>query len=171
MPGLASTTVNSPIGPVGVVCSPAGVRRVSFGPLPDADVPPGPASPDAAAHLASVCRELTEFFAGARTRFDTPVDWSLSDGWPLTVRRRLFEAVGYGETVSYGGLAALAGRPDGARAVGGIMAGNPVPVVVPCHRVVAADGGIGGFAGSGGRMVETKRRLLELEGSAPPTLF
>lgn len=126
----------------------------------------------AAAELLELVRErLVEYFAGGRKVFEVPVDWSLSQGWALEVRRVLFEKVPYGETIGYGELAGLAGRPDGARAVGGIMAGNPVPVIVPCHRVIAADGGIGGFAGSGGAQVETKRRLLTMEGALPPTLF
>lgn len=125
----------------------------------------------AAAVLETVRERLEEYFAGGRKVFGVAVDWSLSDGWAREVRQALFEKVRYGQTVSYGELAALAGRPDGARAVGGIMAGNPIPVIVPCHRVIAADGGIGGFAGSGGAQVETKRRLLTMEGAMPPTLF
>nr|WP_324804666.1 MGMT family protein [Stackebrandtia sp.] len=121
--------------------------------------------------LEVVAGQLEEFFGERREEFEVPLDWSLSSGWALRVRRVLFETVGCGETVSYGELAARAGRPEGARAVGGIMAGNPIPVVVPCHRVIAADGGLGGFAGSGGAMVEMKRKLLEREGSAAPTLF
>lgn len=157
----------SPVGPLTVTVSRDGLRRLEFG-----DFGPSHDGDAAAQKLAAeAVRQLREYFDGSRREFAVPVDWSLSSGWPQDVRRTLFESVAYGQTVSYSGLAALAGRPDGARAVGGIMAGNPIPVVVPCHRVVAADGGLGGFAGSGGTAVETKRQLLELEGSAPPTLF
>ncbi|MFD0559046.1 methylated-DNA--[protein]-cysteine S-methyltransferase [Stackebrandtia endophytica] len=168
-------TVNSPIGPIEVAATRVGVRQLGFGSLsslPAPDIDDGaPAGTEAQRHLDQALRELTEFFDRSRDRFTVALDWSLSSGWAGRVRQCLWESVGYGETVSYGRLAQLAGRPDGARAVGGIMAGNPIPVIVPCHRVIAADGGLGGFAGSGGAMVETKRRLLELEGSAAPTLF
>jgi len=176
MSSVKVATTNSPIGPIEVAASRLGVRQVGFGSIPRL---PESASPDteepagevAQQHLDQALRELAEFFAGSRLEFTVALDWSLSSGWAHQVRRCLWESVAYGETVSYGRLAQLAGRPDGARAVGGIMAGNPIPVIVPCHRVISADGGLGGFAGSGGSMVETKRRLLELEGSAAPTLF
>lgn len=167
----ARTTLPAPIGPVSVEATSRGVIRVAFGQLPDSPDRPHSEGPEAAAILDLAAHQLREYFAGTRQHFDLPIDWSLSSGWQLTVRRRLFDAVDFGTTISYGKLAALAGRPDGARAVGGIMAGNPIPVIVPCHRVISSDGGLGGFAGSGGAMVETKRKLLELEGSAAPTLF
>lgn len=159
-------TMTTPVGALSFVTSDVGLRRVSFG---EGETVRG--SGAAAALLEVVRGRLVEYFAGGRKTFEIPLDWSLSQGWAQEVRRVLFEKVPYGETVSYGELAALAGRPDGARAVGGVMAGNPIPVVVPCHRVIAADGGIGGFAGSGGTQVETKRRLLAMEGAVPPTLF
>ncbi|ADD42346.1 methylated-DNA/protein-cysteinemethyltransferase [Stackebrandtia nassauensis DSM 44728] len=163
---MASVNVNTPIGPLWFAASEVGLRRVSFG---EGEVVAG--SVGARELLGVVRGQLEEYFGGGRRVFEVPLDWGLSEGWALEVRRVLWEKVGYGDTVSYGELAALAGRPDGARAVGGIMAGNPIPVVVPCHRVIAADGGIGGFAGSGGTQVETKRRLLTMEGAMPPTLF
>lgn len=163
---MASMTMATPIGALSFVTSEVGLRRVSFG---EGETSHG--SDAAAVLLADVRERLAEYFAGGRKVFEVPLDWSLSEGWAREVRQALYEKVPYGETVSYGELAKLAGRPDGARAVGGIMAGNPIPVVVPCHRVIAADGGIGGFAGSGGTQVETKRRLLTMEGAMPPTLF
>jgi methylated-DNA-[protein]-cysteine S-methyltransferase len=90
-----------------------------------------------------------------------PVDLSNIDaGFPRTVYETLRREVGWGETVSYGELAEMAGRPRAARAVGNAMSRNPVPIVVPCHRVVAAGGRIGGYGPSG---VPTKRFLLALE--------
>ena len=167
MPVVNATTVDSPVGPIGVFASRDGIVRVKFGRA----TAPSTATGDGRRHLERAIAELAEYFTAERTAFTVPLDWSLSHGWALSVRQRLYETVGYGETVSYGRLALLADRPDGARAVGGILAGNPIPVIVPCHRVISADGGLGGFAASGGAMVETKRKLLELEGSVPPTLF
>jgi methylated-DNA-[protein]-cysteine S-methyltransferase len=98
------------------------------------------------------------------------VDWGRTAGPQRQVLTVLAESVAYGETISYGALArraGLAADPASARAVGSIMAANPVPVIVPCHRVLASDG-LGGY--SGGNGVEVKRWLLILEGSHPPTL-
>lgn len=163
---VSTITVDSPVGPVGLSASPEGIVRVAFGGLTART-----SDTDGALHLEQAAAELAEYFTGLRKVFTVALDWSLSSGWPLEVRRALFSSVEYGQTVSYGRLAELAHRPEGARAVGGIMATNPIPVIVPCHRVISSDGGLGGFAGSGGTMVETKRQLLELEGSSPPTLF
>ena len=165
-----SEVLSTPIGPVTVTVTGVGLRGVAFGDVregPDGD-PPGGIE---AAHLAAVRGEMGEYFAGDRRDFDVPLDWSGVSGWQETVLRALHATVGHGRTIGYGELAARGGRPDAARAVGRVMAGNPLPIVVPCHRVIAADGGIGGFAGSGGALVELKRRLLELEGSVPPTPF
>ena len=167
MPVISSITVDTPIGPIGVTATADGIVGTAFGGIEGT----GTTNRLRAGHLAQATEELDEYFHGGRRDFTVPLDWSASAGWALTVRRCLLSSVGYGETVSYGRLAALADRPDGARAVGGILAGNPIAVLVPCHRVIASDGGLGGFVGSGGGMVETKRRLLELEGSTPPTLF
>lgn len=108
-----------------------------------------------------IAAELDEYFAGRRHRFTVPVDLG---SVTATFRRRVLETlrrdVGYGETVSYGELAVMAGRPGAARAVGSTMATNPVPLLVPCHRVLAAGGAIGGY----GAGLGTKRALLALEG-------
>ncbi|HEY2206562.1 MAG TPA: methylated-DNA--[protein]-cysteine S-methyltransferase [Pseudonocardia sp.] len=120
---------------------------------------------------ASVAGELSEYLAGRRRRFDQPVDWRLTSGDQRTVLTALHAGVGYGATVTYGELAVRSGayrsehRGLAARRVGAIMGSNPVPVVVPCHRVLAADG-LGGFGGG----LPAKRWLLELEGALPPTL-
>lgn len=170
---LAWTTIDAPIGQVTVVTSGNGLRRIAFGQLAEFDSSQPRSSFDARAveHLILAQRQLGEYFGGFRTEFALTLDWMLSASWAFDVRKCLYKTVSYGNTISYGELAARAGRPDGARAVGGIMAANPIPIVVPCHRVVAAGGALGGFAGSGGVMVETKRKLLELEGAAAPTLF
>ena len=103
-------------------------------------------------------REVRQYLAGRRRRFTVPVDLS---GLPAFQRRVLetLRRVPYGRTITYGRLASEAGRPRAARAVGQAMAHNPVPLIVPCHRVVASSGGLGGFGGG----LALKRRLLALE--------
>lgn len=117
---------------------------------------------------ALIARELKEYFDGVLTEFTVPVDWSLTSGVQRSILSTLHAKVRHGQTVGYGDLALLSGRTLGAsRLVGTVMGSNPVVIVVPCHRVIAADGGIGGFGGG----LETKRRLLTLEGALQPTLF
>jgi methylated-DNA-[protein]-cysteine S-methyltransferase len=166
--------LETPVGTITVGCSADGVARVRFGPAPADSGEPG--------ELAARARDqLTEYFAGRRTRFDVPLDWSVTSGPQRRVLQILADQVGYGQTTTYGKLADLAGLPRAvgpgghgpagemlpARAVGTIMGSNPIPVIVPCHRVVASDG-LGGY--SGGTGLEVKRWLLILEGSLPPTL-
>lgn len=115
-------------------------------------------------------RQLGDYLSGARRTFDVPVDWSLASGVQRSVLASLHGTVGYGDTITYGELAARsaafgADAKDSARAVGSIMGSNPIPVIVPCHRVLAADG-LGGFGGG----LEVKRWLLALEGVMTPSL-
>ncbi|WP_049564169.1 methylated-DNA--[protein]-cysteine S-methyltransferase [Streptomyces sp. SBT349] len=117
--------------------------------------------------LAGASAELDAYFAGGLRRFTVPLDWSLVSGFTERVLRELAASVPFGSVVGYGALAGRVGDPDAARAVGAAMGANPLPVVVPCHRVVASDGGIGGFSGG----LETKRTLLALEGVLPAPLF
>jgi methylated-DNA-[protein]-cysteine S-methyltransferase len=144
--------------------------------------PPDQADPDPAdsargdsgrARLLGAARDqLAEYFAGQRRVFDLPIDWSGTSRAQHRVLSVLFAAIGYGQTITYGDLAqsAVAG-PDGislpARAIGRIMGSNPLPVIVPCHRVVAGNG-LGGY--SGGTGIEIKRWLLIFEGALPATL-
>jgi len=136
---------------------------------------------------AAASLQLGEYFAGQRRAFEVPLDWTVASRLQRHVLRVLYESVAFGETVTYGALARLAearagagapgaadagaggpvGAPLPARAIGQLMGSNPYPVIVPCHRVVAADG-LGGF--SGGTGIEIKRWLLIFEGSVPPTL-
>jgi len=113
----------------------------------------------APARLDAAARELDDYFAGRRRDFDLPLDWRLARGFRAIVLHHLATDVGYGRTASYGTLAALAGNPKAVRAVGTACATNPLPVVVPCHRIVRSDGGLGNYAGG----VEAKRALLDLE--------
>jgi methylated-DNA-[protein]-cysteine S-methyltransferase len=114
---------------------------------------------EAPARLDPLRRELEEYFAGRRRRFDLPIDWSLTRGYAREVLRRTAE-IPYGGASSYAEIAYLAGSPRGWRAAGNALGSNPIPIVVPCHRVLASGGGIGGYTGG----LERKRFLLSLEG-------
>ena len=105
-------------------------------------------------------RELDEFFSGRRRGFDIPLDWSLvKPGFTRRVLECTWQ-IPFGETVSYKGVAGLAGNERAFRAAGTALGSNPLPIVVPCHRVLHAGGGLGGYTGG----LEIKRRLLTLEG-------
>ena len=186
---LEWASIDTPVGPVSVACGDAGVAEVRFGPPPaGATAAAQPAGATAAAQPASTTtpaqppsgsrtaraarRQLAEYFSGRRKEFDLPIDWSGFGPAQRQVLGLLYDDVGYGDTVTYGTLAGRAGIPAStdvipARAVGQIMGSNPIPVIVPCHRVVASDG-LGGYSGGAGP--EVKRWLLILEGSLPPTL-
>ncbi|MEV5884476.1 methylated-DNA--[protein]-cysteine S-methyltransferase [Streptomyces sp. NPDC052020] len=116
--------------------------------------------------LAEAIRQVEAYLTGGRRDFDLPLDWSLISGFNREVLRELL-GVPYGSVVGYGDLARRVGQPGASQAVGVAMGANPLPVVVPCHRVVESGGGIGGFGGG----LETKRRLLALEGVLPEPLF
>ena len=111
--------------------------------------------------LDAVARELDEYFAGRRRSFDLTLDWRLSAGFRATVLQHLAD-IEYGHTASYATVARLAGRPKAFRAVGTACSTNPLPVVVPCHRVVKSDGSMGGYLGGS----KAKATLLELEMAA-----
>jgi len=117
--------------------------------------------------LAEAIRQVEAYFAGARRDFELPLDWSLISGFHREVLRELAAGVPFGSVVGYGTLAGRVGQPGAAQAVGMAMGANPLPVVVPCHRVVESHGGIGGFGGG----LEAKRHLLALEGVLPEPLF
>ncbi|MGW1377378.1 methylated-DNA--[protein]-cysteine S-methyltransferase [Streptomyces sp. NPDC002446] len=171
----AWTLLETPIGPLLLAATRQGLVQVAF----HADErtarraltrleqlfggPPLPEIP----HLATAADELTAYFSGRLRAFTVPLDWSLSSGFNARVLHALAADVPYGTVVGYQDLADRVGEPGAARAVGSAMGSNPLPVVVPCHRVVASDGGIGGFGGG----LETKRLLLALEGVLPAPLF
>ena len=113
----------------------------------------------------ALARELAEYFEGERRVFDLAID-PRGTAFDLRVWQTLGE-IPYGQTVSYGDLAERLGEPGAARAVGRAAALNPIPIVVPCHRLVGAGGRLTGYAGG----LEAKRRLLALEGALPPTLL
>ena len=154
------------IGRLSVAASPRGLRRIDFagranGSKASGARTPGPGK-EARRHLAAALRQLRDYFAGQRSTFDLPLDLA-GTAYQQRVWRAL-QRVPFGRTLSYGDLAARLGAPGGARAVGRACATNPVPVVVPCHRVVGGDGSLHGYGGGLWR----KQRLLELErGKAP----
>lgn len=120
------------------------------------------------APAAGILSQVREYFAGRREQFELTVDWRLMSEAQRRVLGTLYETVPYGKVVTYGELANRCGTGIPARGIGSIMGSNPIPIVVPCHRVVAGDG-LGGFSGGSG--VESKRRLLTLEGYLPPGLW
>jgi methylated-DNA-[protein]-cysteine S-methyltransferase len=145
------TTISSPIGPLRLTVADDGaVTRVAFGAGEVSDDP----------RFASLVTQLDEYFAGARTTFDLPLR---QQGSPFEQRvwAELL-AIPYGDTASYGEIAARIGRPGMARAVGRANARNPIAIVCPCHRVIGGDGSLTGYAGG----LDTKRALLELESGA-----
>ena len=151
-------TLGSPIGALTIVVNAEGaLTHVLFEDQP----PPAGAERDPARCAAAVA-QLREYFAGERTDFDLPLAPAGSE-----FQRRVWEelrTLGYGDVTDYGSLGARIGRPGAARAVGRANATNPIPIVIPCHRVVGANGSLTGYAGG----IEAKRLLLELEGRAVP---
>ncbi len=146
-----------------VVTSERGVHAIG---LPDDDLLDVLGDTEAARD-EKVARALDRWFRGRSQQLEVPLDLDGVDGFRRTVLETLVREVGWGETVSYGELAAMAGRPRAARAVGTAMASNPLPFVIPCHRVVAAGGKIGGYGG-GRNAVALKRSLLAREGVSFP---
>jgi methylated-DNA-[protein]-cysteine S-methyltransferase len=161
---VAYTTIDSPVGALLLAATPKGLVRVAYA-IEDHDSVLDTLSQRISARvlraprrLDAAARELDEYFGGQRRVFDLPLDLSLSTGFRQLVQRRLPE-IGYGQTRTYGQVAELVGNPRAVRAVGTACATNPLPVVVPCHRVLRADGTPGGYIGG----PDTKKALLRLE--------
>ena len=156
-------TFETPIGQCRLAWSPAGITRLC---LPDDLAEPAPAvlSPpqEAPAFVAVTLGCLERYFRGARESFDAvPLDLSGLSQARCTLYNAL-RRIGWGETTTYGGLAEMMGMPGAAQAVGQAMGKNPIPVIIPCHRVLAAGNRMGGFSAPGG--IRTKQHLLDLEG-------
>jgi len=155
----------SPLGPVLAIADTDGITHIDFvGAKYERRVEPDWIEDPRASALAACGRQLAEYFSGARTAFDLPLAPRGSD-FQQRVWREIAR-VPYGETISYGELAKRAGAPGQARAAGAATGRNPVGVVIPCHRIVGADGSLTGYAGG----LERKRGLLELEGALQKSL-
>ena len=153
------TRLNSPIGPLTVTVDDAGA-------LVSIDLHGGPGQgPEQPERCTKPVEQLKEYFAGQRRQFNLPINAGGSD-FQQDVWRALGD-IPFGSAVSYGELARRLGRPRAARAVGQANGANPVPIVVPCHRVIAGDGGMGGFSGG----LKIKRWLLAHEGAVQPELI
>jgi methylated-DNA-[protein]-cysteine S-methyltransferase len=152
--------VSTPLGPLVIQASERGLTHIYLAPSSDGE--PG-LEPAPGSVLAETVRQLEQYFAGSRRDFDLPFDIDGSE-----FERRVLEElarVPYGTTVSYGELADLAGYPGAARAVGSVMRNNQLMIVLPCHRVIGADGSLRGYGGLGCGL-DNKRRLLEFEGAS-----
>jgi methylated-DNA-[protein]-cysteine S-methyltransferase len=168
-PDTVRGSLLTPVGVVTVLADDEGIRSIGWR-YRAAAAPARDGSP-AAEHVATAIEQLDEYFAGRRTDFDLPIRLDGLGESTRAVLTVLKETVGYGETVTYGELAARSGGIVPARAIGSIMGSNPVPIVIPCHRVVAADG-LGGYSGGEtGQGRQTKLWLLEHEGALPPALI
>lgn len=158
---LRHCVLHSPVGPLRLVADDAGLRRIDF-PDPRHPAPAdenGEEGDDAV--LAATRSQLGAYFAGKRRMFDLPLAPRGTD-FQCDVWRAL-QAIPYGATISYRDLAERIGKPSAMRAVGAANGRNPLPIVVPCHRVIGADGSLTGFGGG----LPTKRFLLQLEGALP----
>jgi methylated-DNA-[protein]-cysteine S-methyltransferase len=165
---VAYGSMDSPVGELLVAVTDRGLVRVAFASEPGDEV-----LEELAARVSPrvlrlpdrtdvARRELDEYFAGERRRFDLPLDWSLVRGFAQGVLRATAR-VPFGSVTTYGRMAEAAGSPRASRAAGNALGSNPIPIVVPCHRVLHAGGGLGGYAGG----LDRKRYLLSLEGTLP----
>ena len=159
----AALSLEAAIGTVGLEATEAGLRRVRL-PGNGEDGHGVEGDERAAANAEHAARQLGEYLCGTREAFQIPLDWSGVEGTHRRVLETLCAIAPFGKTVTDGELGERAGVDD-PRDVGVMMARNPLPLVVPCHRVVAADG-LGGYGGG----IELKRTLLELEGVLPARL-
>lgn len=155
------TVVESPIGPLRIVEQAGAITAIEFSPFRDNDGRPRGPQADDAPVLRTAATQLAEYFAGDRTVFDLPLS-PIGTTWQRSVWDQL-EKIAYGETASYGEIAARLGKTNAAsRAVGYANGANPIPIVIPCHRVIGADGTLTGYAGG----IDRKQTLLELEQDA-----
>lgn len=163
---ISFAAADSPFGELLLLATPRGLLRVAF-PEEDADAVLervaqrlSPRIVRATRPLEPARRELDAYFAGSLRQFTVPLDWALIGAFATRVLRAT-AAIPYGGTLSYADVAAEAGSPRGSRAAGNALGSNPIPIVIPCHRVLRGGGGLGGYAGG----IPRKRFLLELEGA------
>jgi methylated-DNA-[protein]-cysteine S-methyltransferase len=162
---IAYCTMDSVIGPLLLAATPLGLLRVAFANedhdqvLQNLSQRVSPRVLEAPTRLDPVARQLDEYFAHRRHTFDLPLEWSLASGFRREVLGHLATDIGYGATTSYAALARLSGSPKAVRSVGTACAINPIPIVVPCHRVIQSNGAVGAYRGG----PAAKRVLLDLE--------
>jgi methylated-DNA-[protein]-cysteine S-methyltransferase len=167
---VAYDFADSPLGKLLVATSPRGLCRISYDADPDAELEVlsrafGARVLRSAGPLDEIRRQLDEYFAGSRRQFELETDISRLTPFNQKVLHSLAR-VPYGQVTTYGDLASQAGRPRAARAVGSVMNRNPLPIVLPCHRVIGSTGRLVGYAGG----LERKEKLLQLEGALPTAL-
>jgi methylated-DNA-[protein]-cysteine S-methyltransferase len=164
---IAYRTVDTPVGRLLLAATERGLVQVAYpnqgheAVLQALSDQISPRILHAPARLDNAVRQLAEYFAGTRRRFDLPLDWRLSAGFRATVLHQL-PSIDYGQTATYATVAAWSGNPNAARAVGTACATNPLPLVVPCHRVIRSNGDPGEYLGG----LDAKRTLLTLESAA-----
>jgi methylated-DNA-[protein]-cysteine S-methyltransferase len=164
---VAYAIVDSPLGPLVAASTPRGLVRLAYTGelrgegevLEDLAARLSPRILEAPVRLDQARRELDEYFEGERKGFDLPIDWSLTRGFAGEVLRQTAR-IGFGKTSTYAEMASRAGSPRAVRAAGNALGANPLPVVVPCHRVLRTGGALGGYTGG----IERKQFLLRLEG-------
>ena len=165
---VAYGVADSPLGPLTVLVTPDGLARISYAheavedQLEEAAARLSPRVLRAPRWTDPVRRQLDEYFAGRRHSFDVPIDWRLVRGFAGDVLRATAR-IPFGAVSTYREVAAQAGSPRAYRAAGNALGSNPIPIVVPCHRVLHSGGGLGGYTGG----LERKRYLLSLEGVLP----
>lgn len=165
-PHTVQTSIDSPLGPITLAASPQGLLGVWFRPqahLPEfADWPEAPEHPV----LQQAEQELTRYFAGTLARFDVPLDMTYGTPFQRAVWQSLLQ-IAPGTTTTYGAISQRIGKPQAVRAVGGAVGRNPLGIIVPCHRVIGANGSLTGYAGG----LDRKTALLALERPFPESLF
>ena len=163
---VAYAQVDSPLGPLTAVTTPKGLVTLAYPDRPLDDVLArvaedlSPRILEAPARLDPLRRELDQYFKGKRQKFEQPIDWSLTHGFFRNVLKAT-AGIRYGQVSTYAEVAAKAGNPKAVRAAGNGLGSNPMPIVVPCHRVVRTGGKLGGYTGG----LERKEFLLDLERS------
>lgn len=148
----------TPVGALTITAGESGLLRIEFGAF-QVDFPEPPQEVQKVLNFAR--RQLSAYFAGELRQFDLPLDWECMRPFQQAVLRAVY-AIPYGEVRTYAQIAAQIGKPGAVRAVGTANARNPLPLVIPCHRVIGSDGSLHGYAAPGG--LETKAWLLKLEG-------
>ena len=162
---VAYAVADSPLGPLTIAATERGLVRLAYPDRPleevlaDLSRRVSPRVLEAPSRLDRARRELDEYFEGRRERFDLPLDWSLTRGFGRKVLQATAR-IGFGQVSTYREVAEQAGSPRAVRAAGNALGSNPIPVIVPCHRVLRSGGALGGYTGG----LDKKEYLLSLEG-------